>query len=50
MNAMKRVAEIAAEDTPLNHEVVQRCDAACDQARANHARYAPKPQTDRRNS
>ena len=46
---VKQAAGITVEDTPLNQEVVQRWNAACDEARADHARYAAKPQADRRN-
>jgi hypothetical protein len=30
---VNQAAGILVEDTPLNHEVVQRCNAACDHAR-----------------
>jgi len=42
---VKQAAGIPVEDTPLNHEVVQRGNEACDLAKANHARHAAKPQT-----
>jgi hypothetical protein len=47
---VNQAAGIAVEDTPLNHQVVQRCNAACDQSRRNHPLFAPKPQTERRNT
>jgi hypothetical protein len=47
---VKQAAGIAVEDTPLHHEVVERCNAACDHARANHAGYVTKPRANRRNS
>ena len=46
---VKQAAGIAVEDTPLHHEVVERCNAACDHARANHAGYVTKPRANRRN-
>jgi hypothetical protein len=47
---VKQAAGIAVEDTPFHHEVVERCNAACDHARANHASFLWKPRADRRNS
>jgi hypothetical protein len=47
---VNQAAGITIEDTPLNHEVVRRCNAACDRARANHTMRTPKPQPERRNS
>jgi hypothetical protein len=41
---VKQAAGIAVEDTPLNHQVVQRCNAACGQARTNHPLFAPNVQ------
>jgi hypothetical protein len=47
---VKQAAGIVVEDTPLNHEVVARSNAACDEARRKHPLFAPKPQTERRDS
>jgi hypothetical protein len=33
---VKQASGIVVDDTPLNHEVVQRCNEACDRARARH--------------
>jgi hypothetical protein len=46
---VKQAAGIAVEDTPLHHEVVERCNGACDHARANHASYVRTPRAGRRN-
>ena len=47
---VKQAAGIVVEYTPLHHEVVERCNAACDHARANHASLPRTLRTDRRNS
>jgi hypothetical protein len=43
-----QAAGIAVEDTPLNREAVERCNVACDQARAAHPQFASNPQRERR--
>jgi hypothetical protein len=40
---VKQAAGIAVEDTQLNQQVVQRCNAVCDEARSNHPFVTPKP-------
>ena len=47
---VKQAAGVTIEDTPLNHEVIARCNATCDQARRNHHLLAQKPQIEGRNS
>jgi hypothetical protein len=47
---VKQAAGITVEDAPLHHEVVERCNSACDEARAKHLMFAQKTQIKRQDS
>jgi hypothetical protein len=46
----KQTAGIAVEETPLNQEVVARCNATCDEARKNHTSFRTNPKPGRQDS